>query len=525
MKLNIFKSLLVIVILGITVIACEGDMESIHEEYLQGEKVYAGKLDSLRTETGFKRVKIIGDTRFLGNSRQVIVEWEDQSRLFDIPDDYGDEFEIIVDNLVERSYEFDLFTKDPSGNKSVKQVTTGRAVGDLFKSSQLPRRLTGFLVEDETYANWADKAESEYVIFTEISYDNNAGGSTDAVVNPDDASTLLVDWKPLGNMEITSAVISGEMGFDTIYLDKVIRQLPEPPPTGFNQDWTFAATVKVSKDFPDGPGGAEGSLKVIDNDFNSKFLIFDYPTDFWMQQDLPNEEVVDMYSLTSGNDAPSRDPKDWTLVGSNDEVNWVTLDTRTGESFANRNETVEYTFDNSTAYKHYRINITANNGDGLFQLSEWRLFETGVPFINLTADYLQAITVSKDFPDGPGGAEGSLKVVDGDLNSKFLIFDYPTDFWMQQELVAEVYSNQYTLTSGNDAPSRDPRDWELVGSNDGATWVTLDTRTGETFADRNETREFNFNFTVPYKYYRLNITANNGDGLFQLSEWTMLIVE
>jgi len=525
MKLNIFKSLLVVIVVCIAVVACGGDMESIHEQYLQGEKVYAGKLDSLRTETGFKRVKIITDTRFLGNSREVIIEWENESKKFTIPDNYGEQFEMIVDGLTERSYEFKVITKDPKGNRSINQTITGRAVGDLFKSSQLSRRLTGFEVDKKTYANWADRAESEFVIFTEISYDNTDGDITEAIVYPEDNSTLLENWEPLGNFEMTSAVISGVMGFDTIYLEKVSIQLPEPPPSGLNKDWTLAATIKVSKEFPDGPEGAEGSLKLIDGDTNSKFLIFDYPTDFWMQQELPTEGIVDLYTLTSGNDAPSRDPKDWVLAGSNDETTWVTLDTRTGESFADRNETKEYTFDSTTPYKYYRISISANNGDGLFQLSEWRLLESGLPKIDLTTYLLGALTVSKEFPDGPEGAEGSLKLVDGDTNSKFLIFDYPTDFWMQQELVNQVAANQYTLTSGNDAPSRDPKDWILAGSNDETTWVTLDTRTGESFDGRNETKEYTFESTTPYKYYRMSISANNGDGLFQLSEWRLLIVE
>jgi hypothetical protein len=213
------------------------------------------------------------------------------------------------------------------------------------------------------------------------------------------------------------------------------------------------------------------------------------------------------------------------LAGSNDEATWVTLDTRADESFAGRNETKEYSFNSTTPYRYYRMYITANNGDGLFQLSEWRLFETNLPQIDLTGYLLSALTVSKDFPDGPGGSEGSLKVVDGDIYSKFLIFDYPTDFWMQQELLSEAFVNQYTLTSGNDAPSRDPKNWILAGSNDEATWVSLDTRNNESFAGRNETKEFNFSSTTPYKYYRLYITANNGDGLFQLSEWRLLIVD
>lgn len=43
----------------------------------------------------------------------------------------------------------------------------------------------------------------------------------------------------------------------------------------------------------------------------------------------------------------------------------------------------------------------------------------------------------------------------------------------------------YEITSANDCPSRDPRDWVLEGSNDdGASWRSLDSRKGEVFEER-----------------------------------------
>ena len=57
-------------------------MDSIHEEYLQGENIYAGKLDTLKIRPGFYRAQLEGQTQFLGNSNQVIVEYEDQVDIY-----------------------------------------------------------------------------------------------------------------------------------------------------------------------------------------------------------------------------------------------------------------------------------------------------------------------------------------------------------------------------------------------------------------------------------------------------------
>ncbi len=142
-----------------------------------------------------------------------------------------------------------------------------------------------------------------------------------------------------------------------------------------DKDLTIGAQLKVSKENVDGKDALEGSLKLIDGDLTNKFLIFNYPSDLWVQQELTEELVADKYILTSGNDAEGRDPKDWTLSGSNDEQNWTDLDVRSGESFSDRNQSKEYTFDSSTKYKYYRLSVTANNGETIFQVSEWRLYK------------------------------------------------------------------------------------------------------------------------------------------------------
>lgn len=85
----------------------------------------------------------------------------------------------------------------------------------------------------------------------------------------------------------------------------------------------------------------------------------------------------------------------------------------------------------------------------------------------------------------------------------------------------------YLLSSANDMPQRDPKNWQFEGSNDGSTWTTLDTRTGETFNARFQTRAFTFSNTTAYQYYRLNVTANNGGSAsygVQLSEMLFTFV-
>jgi len=133
------------------------------------------------------------------------------------------------------------------------------------------------------------------------------------------------------------------------------------------------------------------------------------------------------------------------------------------------------------------------------------------------------LTVSNDLAAGPYSSEGSLKLTDGDITTKFcLTSGYSSAFWAQQKLKNPAIVNAYVFVSGNDAPDRDPKDWNLQGSTDGVTWVTLDTRSNITSDVRRETKVYAFNNTTAYNYYRLNITSIKGGSIMQMSEWRLM---
>ncbi len=112
--------------------------------------------------------------------------------------------------------------------------------------------------------------------------------------------------------------------------------------------------------------------------------------------------------------------------------------------------------------------------------------------------------------------ESKEKAVDGNIQSKWLTFT--STAWLQVKLSEPVKVVTYALTSANDSEGRDPQDWNLQGSNDGQSWTTLDTRSGEDFPERFQTRQFDIANDTAYTYYRLNVTKNSGDDIVQLGE-------
>lgn len=141
-------------------------------------------------------------------------------------------------------------------------------------------------------------------------------------------------------------------------------------------DITNEGIYSVSRDNNDGPDSGEGSLKLVDNNYNSKFLVGDYVGDLSAQFQYEEAQNLGAYTITSGNDAPERDAKDWVLEGSNDGQNWVLLDQRSDENFENRLQTRRFEINNPAPYKFFRISFTNNHGSNLLQITELRLIRT-----------------------------------------------------------------------------------------------------------------------------------------------------
>ncbi|HEY2735593.1 MAG TPA: GH92 family glycosyl hydrolase, partial [Polyangiales bacterium] len=117
--------------------------------------------------------------------------------------------------------------------------------------------------------------------------------------------------------------------------------------------------------------GHEGGEQAFDDDSNTKWLTF--ASSGSLEYALRKPCVMQMYTLTSADDAPARDPSDWTLEGSHDGSTWILLDAKHGESFRWRHQTRVFGTRNRDGYEYYRLRITKNHSDAATQLAEVEL--------------------------------------------------------------------------------------------------------------------------------------------------------
>lgn len=161
---------------------------------------------------------------------------------------------------------------------------------------------------------------------------------------------------------------------------QALRIAAEPRVPFFGEDTLQSFDITdnggiISAQYANTSKPAENYPSLIDNLITTKYYISGRRA-LWVEYISPRPAILSRYTITSGNDVPERDPKDWKLLGSADGVTWAVLDSQLNQSFASRRLTRSFPLDtNTTAYQYYRLQITANNGHTGTQFSEWELWE------------------------------------------------------------------------------------------------------------------------------------------------------
>ena len=97
---------------------------------------------------------------------------------------------------------------------------------------------------------------------------------------------------------------------------------------------------------------------------------------------------------------------------------------------------------------------------------------------------------------------------------------------MPENIILDSYELRHR-PNANTSENYAPRDWTLEGSNDGTTWVVLDTQSSQSYnpdvqGDEVSKRTYTVsNNSTSYSRYRLNITANDGGPHLVIGQWKL----
>tara|TARA_B100000809_G_C14931939_1_gene457222 strand:- start:29 stop:796 length:768 start_codon:yes stop_codon:yes gene_type:complete len=107
--------------------------------------------------------------------------------------------------------------------------------------------------------------------------------------------------------------------------------------------------------------------------------------------------------------------------------------------------------------------------------------------------------------DSPFGEEVD-KIIDGDINTKFLDFEFSDGMGFIVDLNGSSVANYIEIITANDFEVRDPMNFEVSGSNDGTTFTSIYNGEIPCVTDRLFSRIFPFPNNEFYSFYRVNYT-------------------
>lgn len=182
----------------IGLVGCSKMDATYHNFWKDGKKVYPSSVDSINVFSGKNRIKMILIIPGSTSVTKAKIYWNNKTDSVKVPiqqDEKAgkDTIEVMLNNLPEGFYSFDIYTYDDKGNRSVVTNAIGHAYGDNYSSSLLSRLIKSAIYINNTVTIvWNDPADKTS-IGAEILYKKTGGDSQRLFISPSEDTTFLAD--------------------------------------------------------------------------------------------------------------------------------------------------------------------------------------------------------------------------------------------------------------------------------------------------------------------------------------------
>lgn len=214
-------------IVAVLMTACD-DMNDLHIGYLEeGEQIYAAKIDSVSPGPGDLRVNMeifiksqrINKLRIYWNSYQDSLDYE-------IGEKKGI-FNIMVENLPEREYLFQIVSFDKYGNRSLPVEATSRTYGESYRATLANRGISELQKGEngEAVFSWAFAASGAQ--YTLLQYMDKNGKLQERRIESTLEQDTISDYLPSSSFSYYTVYRPVPNSPDTFDTDKDTGVMPE----------------------------------------------------------------------------------------------------------------------------------------------------------------------------------------------------------------------------------------------------------------------------------------------------------
>ncbi len=210
------------------------DMNDIQSEYADlDERVYLGKVDSLKAFPGFGRAKITWYITADPKIEQTVIYWNERrdSLVKDVSRSSSGVMKdsIIVENLPEGSTYLEFRNKNSKGEYSLYTSVTATSWGGDFAKGLRARRLTTtiFNYQDSEFAlQLTPAAVGDSVVYSELYYTDNQGVKKSMRIEREVNDTVLTNFADGGEFHFRNIFFLPQ-GMDTVYSDYQTVKAPK----------------------------------------------------------------------------------------------------------------------------------------------------------------------------------------------------------------------------------------------------------------------------------------------------------
>ncbi len=270
-------------------LSCE-DFMDIHQKYVEGgEIIYAPKTDSVAFIAGKERVLFRFWLYNAPNVKSVNLYWNDglDSLVTAVTPTTGlDSTDVILPDMPEKSYTFNVHTVDKYGHASLTTTDFGTSYGEVFQSSLSNRRIKDVSITDKGgTVSWYSAAEN--LTGNEVRYVTNTGEKSVVRMSSAENEVLCPDAKAGTAFEYRSLFVPEEGAIDTFAVEWTTYETAFP--AIYEYDKSGWSIVSYS-DQEESDGG--GVTALIDGDLSN----------WWHSQynnggsSLPHWVIIDLTS-------------------------------------------------------------------------------------------------------------------------------------------------------------------------------------------------------------------------------------
>lgn len=307
--------------------ACTG-MDYTYEKFLEdSDKLYPGKVDSVLISTGYKQIKLnvllssdpkVNNLKLYWNNRR------DSMEVSVSPEEIGQRKNIIIKDIKEGTYSFEMYTFDANKNRSVVTEAFGRVYGEEFRTEMSNRYITSSVTTKEggVQINW-EKADITYPsVIAEIRYENKDGKIQNIFVKSNESVTELPAYKAGKPFEYRTHIVPDSSCMDTLVTNFMVTRV--------RAEYSKSAW-KVTPSSQDN-ATPRPATNVIDNDLNTMWhtdskngAVYPHTLTLDMGQEQNIEaflflqrpsyanpvKEIDLFTNSTGNDS-----EEWKSLGS-----------------------------------------------------------------------------------------------------------------------------------------------------------------------------------------------------------------